>query len=371
MLMLLKLNGIIIYSLFAFLITICIFPIAIRILTNMKAWIINRELSATWDEAKIFNELHKKKNGTPTMWWIVFLIVMTLMLVWSRLLKDFWYINKWLVSRQETYIILFWFYALGILWLVDDWTKIAKNTKINWLWAIFKLVIMIWFALFISYRFNVVLGVDNINLRPFDINLLFHNNLYNLWIFSFSANFLFIFITFFITLSFINAINITDWLDWLVWGMMTINFMILAIITFLIKWYLATTVIGITIWMLVAYLRYNISPAKIFMWDSWSLAIWWMVSSLLYLIGIKIWFIIPFFVLTGIFWLELLSSALQIFRKKIFKKKLFLIAPFHHLLEKRWHPEWSIVMRFRLLQWILAAITLILIMYQLIAKWIV
>ena len=369
--MLLKLNGIIIYSLFAFITTLAVFPLVIKILKSLKAWIINRELSATWDEATIFNELHKKKNWTPTMWWIVFLVVMTLMLLWSFLLKKFWYINNRLVSRQETYIILFWFYSLGILWLVDDWTKIAKNTKINWLWAIFKLVIMIWFALFISYRFNVVLGIDTINLRPFDLNLVFTNNLFDLWVFSFGGNLIFIFITFFITLSFINAINITDWLDGLVWGMMAISFTILAVITFLIKRYLATTVIWIMIGMLVAYLRYNISPAKIFMWDSWSLAIWGMVSSLLYLIGIKIWFIIPFFILTTIFRLELLSSALQIFRKKVFKRKLFLIAPFHHLLEKRWYPEWSIVMRFWLLQWVLAVITLILVMYQLVSKWMV
>lgn len=363
--MILKFNGIIIYSLISFLFTLVLFPLIIKVLKSMKAWIVNRELTATWDAAVIFNELHKKKNWTPTMWGIVFLIVMTIMILWSFLIKKLWYINNWLLSREETYILLFGFYSLGILWLVDDRTKIAKNTKINWLGAIFKLVIMIWFAVFISYWFNVQLGVDYINLRPMNLNLIFSNVTYNLWFFTFTGNILFIFITFFITLSFINAINISDWLDGLVGGMMAINFVILAVITFIIKWYLATTVIWIMIGMLIAYLWYNISPAKVFMWDSWSLALGGMVSSLLYLICIKIWFIIPFFVLTALFWIELLSSALQIFRKKVFKRKLFLIAPFHHLLEKWWLPEWSIVMRFWLLQWVLATITLILVMYQL------
>ena len=362
--MLLKFNGIIIYSLISFLFTIVLFPFVIKILKSLKAWIVNRELSATGDAAVIFNELHKKKNWTPTMWGIVFLIVMTIMILWSLWVKELWYINNRLVSRQETYIILFGFYALGILWLVDDWTKIAKNTKINWLGAIFKLVIMIWFSIFISYRFNVQLGVNFINLWPIDYNLIFANITYNFWLFSFSWNLLFIWITFFITLSIINAINITDGLDGLVGGMMTINFMILWIITFAIKRYLATTIIGIMIGMLVAYLWYNISPAKIFMWDSWSLALGGMTSTLLYLIWIKIWFIFPFFILMLLFWVELLSSALQIFWKKTFKRKLFLIAPFHHLLEKIWLPEANIVMKFWLLQSIIATVTLIMIMYQ-------
>lgn len=362
--MLFKLNWIIIYSLLSFVLTLISFPIVIKILKNLKAGIINRELSATGDEAVIFNELHKKKNGTPTMWGIVFIVVMTIMLIWSYFLREYDFINHWLVERWETYILLFGFYSLWILGLVDDWTKISKNTKVNWLWAIFKLVIMIWFAAFISYRFNAVLWVDYINLWPFDTTLHFYSSIYDFGFWKFQGNLLLIFITFFVTLSLINAINITDGLDGLVWWMIAMNFVILAVISFLLNWYLATAVIGILIGMLAAYLRYNISPAKIFMWDSGSLALGWITSCLLYLISIKIWFAIPFLIMTLLFWIELLSSALQIFWKKVFKRKLFLIAPFHHLLEKIWIPETSIVMRFWLLQAVLASITLIMVIYQ-------
>jgi UDP-N-acetylmuramyl pentapeptide phosphotransferase/UDP-N-acetylglucosamine-1-phosphate transferase len=50
--------------------------------------------------------------------------------------------------------------------------------------------------------------------------------------------------------------------------------------------------------------------------------------------------------------------------KKYFKKKVFAVSPFHHLLEHKWMPETTIVMKAWLIQWILAAITLIAIFYQ-------
>jgi len=44
---------------------------------------------------------------------------------------------------------------------------------------------------------------------------------------------------------------------------------------------------------------------------------------------------IPFIILFGIFIVDLSSSFLQIFWKKYFKKKLFTVAPIHHLFEHK------------------------------------
>jgi phospho-N-acetylmuramoyl-pentapeptide-transferase len=76
--------------------------------------------------------------------------------------------------------------------------------------------------------------------------------------------------------------------------------------------------------------------------------------------------IIPFMILFLLFWLEIGSSALQIFWKKVFKHKLFAIAPFHHLLEHRGWAEMTIVMKSRLIQALLASTALILFLYQLV-----
>lgn len=153
---------------------------------------------------------------------------------------------------------------------------------------------MIIFAIFISYRFNMKLGINTIDLWPIDyirnagsqyINLLGHNVQFSFW---------YILVTFILTTAIINSINITDWLDGLMWGMILIVLVLLGGISFYLWRYLATTVVGIIVGTLLGYLWFNISPAKIFMWDSWSLALWWLISTLVYLISIKIWFMIPF-----------------------------------------------------------------------------
>jgi UDP-N-acetylmuramyl pentapeptide phosphotransferase/UDP-N-acetylglucosamine-1-phosphate transferase len=75
-------------------------------------------------------------------------------------------------------------------------------------------------------------------------------------------------LTFFVTISIVNAINITDGLDGLAGGLMTIILFVLGIVTFGYQTYIATTVIAILIAVLVAFMFYNINPAKIFMGDS-------------------------------------------------------------------------------------------------------
>jgi UDP-GlcNAc:undecaprenyl-phosphate GlcNAc-1-phosphate transferase len=72
-------------------------------------------------------------------------------------------------------------------------------------------------------------------------------------------------LTFFFTISLVNAINITDGLDGLAGGLLLMILAVLFGTTFLYEWYLATTVIGIVMATLVAFLRYNIYPAKVFM----------------------------------------------------------------------------------------------------------
>jgi phospho-N-acetylmuramoyl-pentapeptide-transferase len=301
-------------------------------------------------KAEIFNKLHSHKAWTPTMGWGMFLIITLFLIGISYLLQYRWYISNSLVTRQETYILLFAFFGMWIRWLVDDWLNIRWSGKDRWLSAKVKLLGMIWLAAWISYRFYIKLGVDYINLRPI------HGTI--------TIGILYPILTFFLTIAIVNAINITDWLDGLAGGKMVIVLMVMAVVTFTYKWYLATTLLGIITGILLAFLMFNIAPAKVFMWDSWALALWWLLATLVYLINLQNWFFIPFMILFLLFWLELLSSFLQIFWKKIFKRKLFPIAPFHHYLEYIGMKEYSIVMKFWILQWVLACITLIAVFYQ-------
>lgn len=351
--MLLKLNSIILYTIIAFCLALILYPFYIKLLKHIKAGKSIRETAVGGGIAEIFQRLHGHKAGTPTMGGGMFLIIMILMVWLSFILKEFNLINNTLWAREETYIILFGFFGMGIWGLIDDYLNIRWIGKGRWLPAKLKLAGMIGLAAWISYWFFVKLGVSTVNLWP-----LLPNTFIDIGIW-------YPILTFFLTLAITNAINITDGLDGLAGGKMVIIFGILALVTFSYGWFLATTVIGILTGVLIAFLWFNINPAKVFMWDSWALALWGIVSSLLYLLNLREWFFIPFMILFLLFWIELATSALQIFWKKVFKRKLFSIAPFHHLLEHKGQKEYTIVMKFWIIQGVLACVTLILVFYQL------
>lgn len=345
-----KINLILGYSLISFLLTFILFPFYINILKKIKIWKNIREEDISGKKASIFQKLHWHKKWTPTMWWALILMVVWILIIFSIFIQKLWITKFSLLNQKETYILIFSFFLLWILWLIDDILNIKWIWKIKWLTAKMKLFWMFWFSAFISYWFYIKLWISYINLWPFWK--------FDIWIFYFLF-------TLILTVAIINAVNITDGLDWLVSWLGLIVLFSLGIMTFIYKWYLATTLIWIIIWAYVWFLWYNINPAKIFLWDSWSLALGWFISSLIYLLNIKMWIWIPFTILFLLFFIELLSSFIQIISKKFFWKKVFPIAPFHHTLEYYWMNETTIVMKFWLIQACLAALSLILMLYQL------
>lgn len=348
--MLVKLNQIILFSLFAFFLARALYPLYIRFLTYIHAGKQIREDSVTGEKSKIFTKMHSHKSGTPTMGGGLFLLVMWIMIAISYFLQYKGIINNTLVSRQETYVLLFGFFSLWLLWLLDDFLNIRGRWSIKWLSAKAKMVWMVIVAWFISRWFYAKLGVDFINFRPFAGQI-------HLWLF-------YPIITFFITISIVNAINITDGLDGLAGGLMTIILFVLWIITFWYQTYIATTVIAILIAVLVAFMFFNINPARIFMWDSWAFALWGFLASLLYILNMRMGIIVPFAVIFLLFIIDVWSSLLQIIWKKRFHKKLFAVSPLHHLFEHKGIPEPTIVMKAWMMQGILAAIAIIAVFYQ-------
>lgn len=346
--LLLKVNTIIIYGLLTFVLSVVIYPFYIRVLQYYKAGKTIRDADVTGSEATIFHTMHQHKQGTPTMWWWFFLIVVAFMVALSYIPYHFEWINNTLLNRQETYILLFGFFSMWCIGLIDDVLNIKGHGKVKGLSARSKMFGMVFFAAFITYWFYGQLHVDWLLLRPgMKIDLW-------IWFIPFSFTFV-LFVT--------HAINITDGLDGLAWGMMSMVLSSLALVTFLNQTYIATSLIVIVVAVLVAFLRYNINPAKIFMWDSWAFALWWLLSSLILLLNMREWIFIPFIILFGIFILELLSSFLQIIWKKYCKKKLFPIAPFHHLCEYYGMKEYTVVMKFWMVQWVLSLLCIVIILY--------
>ena len=327
-----------------------LYPVYIKILKKLKVWKTIREDSVTGEKSTIFSKLHQHKAGTPTMWWWLLLFITLIMIAVSLLVQKLWWVNNSLLNRQETYVILLGFFGMWLIWLLDDVLNMRWFGTKKWLSAKAKLIMMFVFSAFISWWFYAKLGVDYINLWPFAGEV-------HIWIF-------YPMLTFFITISIVNAINIVDGLDGLAWWLMSVILFVLAAVTLVNQTYIATTLVVIVVAILASFMFFNIFPAKIFMWDSGAFALWWLLASLLYLLNMRMWIFVPFTIIFLLFILDIFSSALQIFWKKRFKKKLFTVSPFHHLLENRWHHETTIVMKAWMLQALLAVIAIVMIFYQ-------
>lgn len=338
------------FTLATFIIAIILYPLYIRLLRKLKAGKTIRSNTATWEKSEIFAKLHEHKAWTPTMWWGLFLLMMLLMVWISWISQKLWRTNYHLWNRQETYIILFWFFSMWLIGLIDDILNILNVWKVKWLNMRAKMLGLILFSGWISYRFYHVLWIDYINLAPIFGTI-------HLWRW-------FPILTFIATIFIVNAVNITDWLDWLAGWLNIFVLITFAVALFISQRYLATTVLWICISTLVAFMFFNINPAKIFMGDSGAFALWWLIASTAYLLNMSIWIFIPAFIVFLIFIIDLCTSGLQMFWKKVFHHKLFPIAPFHHYLEYKWIKEYTIVMYMWLIQTILTVTAIIVIFWQ-------
>jgi len=338
------------FTLVTFIGAMILYPFYIKLLRKWKAWKTIRSNTATWDKAVIFSKLHEHKAWTPTMGWWLFLLMMLVMVGISIISQKLWWTNYHLWNRQETYIILFWFFSMWLIWLVDDILNIMNVWKVKWLNMRAKMFGLILFSGWISYWFYHVLWIDYINLAP-----VF--GIIHLWR-------LFPILTFISTIFIVNAVNITDWLDGLAGWLNIFVLITFAVALFISQRYLATTVLGICISTLVAFMFFNINPAKVFMWDSWAFALWWLIAATAYLLNMSIGIFIPAAIVFLIFAIDLCTSGLQMFWKKVFHHKLFPIAPFHHYLEYKWVKEYTIVMYMWLIQTILTVVAIITIFRQ-------
>lgn len=108
---------------------------------------------------------------------------------------------------------------------------------------------------------------------------------------------------------------------------------------------------------LMAFLWFNIHPAKVFMGDVGSLSL----GATLAVIALMTNTLLAFIVMSSIFIAETLSVMIQTTSKKMRKgKKVFRIAPFHHHLEAIGWSEETIVMRLWILGMVSAVIGTIL-----------
>jgi len=152
-----------------------------------------------------------------------------------------------------------------------------------------------------------------------------------------------------------NAVNLTDGLDGLAAGSSTFCFGVLAIIGY---WQfrhfdiyrlhdLALFAVGL-VGACLGFLWWNAPPARIIMGDTGALAIGTGLAALCLLMNLDLLLVI----IGGLFVAETASVILQVFSYRVFGRRIFRIAPFHHHFEFGGWPETTVLIRF----WILAGL---------------
>lgn len=139
-----------------------------------------------------------------------------------------------------------------------------------------------------------------------------------------------------------NAVNLTDGLDGLaatVTAIVSIFFIVMGVVQDNQPVVLmASAMTG----GLIAYLKFNWHPAKVFMGDTGSLALGGYVGAMAVMLKMPLF--IPLFGL--IYFIETLSVIIQVGVYKKTKKRVFKMAPIHHHFEMLGWNEVKIVSRF-------------------------
>jgi phospho-N-acetylmuramoyl-pentapeptide-transferase len=286
-----------------------------------------------------FSKLHAKKVGTPTMGGV---------LIWGTLLAVaaiFWFLDRGLgitefhslnfLTRRETLLPLGALLGSAVVGLVDDFLDIRKlGHEGRGFRFRFKVILYTLVAVIGAWWFYAKLDFSIINIPLF-------GNIDLGWIF----------IPFFILVvvgtSF--SVNQTDGLDGLAGGVLLISFFAYGIIAYMEGRTNLAAFIAVICGSLLAFLWFNIYPARFFMGDTGSMALGVVLAIIAFLTNTV--FLLPF--IGFIFVLEGVSTILQIASKKLFKRKIFLAAPIHHHFEVLGWPETKVTQRF----WIISAVT--------------
>ncbi len=339
---------VLVFGSLSFAVTMALAPIFIKFLEKNRIGQQIRDTSVDGKVSTIFRELHLKKSGTPTMGGALIWGSVIAMVLLSLIPQKLGITAHSLWNRAETFIPIFTLVTAGLLGMLDDWWNIKGVGKQKGLRVRPKLIWLSIFALIGAWWFFAKLGcldgVENACLihlpRLGDFNI-------GLW-------YLPLFVL--VIISTANAVNITDGLDGLAGGLLAIAFGSFGVIAFFQGMFLLATLCSVIVSALIAFLWWNVPPAKFFMGDTGS----YSLGATLGVIAMLTDSIVPLIFIGAVFILETLSVIIQLLSKKFLGKKAFLIAPIHHHFEKLGWPEHQIVMRFWLIGGVAAGLGLVL-----------
>ena len=281
-------------------------------------------------------DTHKKKEHTPTMGGIIFviptIIVMLMLLMFNKIHMSY--------SLLIMIVVFLGYFMIGF---IDDMLIVVKHNN-KGLSEGAKLLMQLVIAIIFFYLFMLA---DNEPL---------------LWIHSLGIKmhigwFYGLFILLVLVAS-SNAVNLTDGLDGLAGGLSFIAILTFGIISYNTAWLEGYEELGLMCFALLgsllSFLVFNVNPARIFMGDTGSLALGAFLGSIAILTRHEL-----LLVLIGIvFVIETLTCVIQRFYYKLTHKRIFPMTPIHHTFEKMGWNEVKIVRFFWLIGLVASMIAL-------------
>lgn len=249
--------------------------------------------------SKLINERHLKKDGTPTIGGLIFIIPTILIML-------ILYLRGSIEFNSNLIILIFVFLAYGALGFIDDFLKVKYHNNNGLSIGIkFLLQTAIAVVFYIIYRNNG--GDSNLVISSLGINVSLG------WAFG-----LFILL---VLVGTTNAVNISDGLDGLAGGLSVVAIMAYGVIAWGSKWISGYQEIAIFAFVLcgaiLGFLVFNTHPAKVFMGDTGSLALGGALATIAILTKHEL----SLLLIGGVFVVETLSSAIQIIAIRKFHKR--------------------------------------------------
>jgi len=286
--------------------------------------------------APIMAGLHAKKAGTPTMggvliWGPVALVALVCAAL-AALVPAWGGIN--FLSRSGTWLPLFVLVASALVGLVDDYWNIRKiGPAGGGLRMRHRLLLYSAIAAIGAWWFFWKLDWSVVHI-PLDGTP--------------DLGWLFIPFFIFVVIACSNAVNLTDGLDGLAGGILATNFAAYGAIAFFEGKYDLAAFCAVIVGALVAFLWFNVNPARFFMGDTGAMSLGITLAIVAFLANQVL--LLP--IIGFVFVIETAASLVQMISKKFFKRKIFLSTPLHHHFEAKGWPEQKVVMRF----WIIGAV---------------
>jgi phospho-N-acetylmuramoyl-pentapeptide-transferase len=297
-------------------------------------------------KAPMFAELHKKKAGVPTMGgvlvWGTALFLALLFAGIAAAFPESTFAPLSFLTRSQTWLPLAVLVAAGLVGIVDDLFNILKigpdGGGIRFRERIVLYAIVAGIG---AWWFFFKLGFDALHI-PFvgDIAMGY-------W-------YIPLFILVIVATSF--SVNQTDGLDGLAGGTLASAFAAYAIIALLQGKIELAALCAVIVGATLAFLWFNIYPARFIMGDTGAMSLGVTLGVVAMLTNTVV--LLP--IIGIVFVVEAMTTLIQLFSKKIFHRKVFLIAPIHHHFEAKGWPEPKVVMRFWVISWIGAGVGLIL-----------